>query len=42
MGTLEYEEEPDYNWVRRLFKDLFDRQGFVNNRVMDWAEKHKY
>ena len=42
MQSLEYEEEPDYRWLRRLLKDLFDGQGFHNNRVMDWAEKHKY
>ena len=42
MRTLEYEEEPDYIWLRQLFKDLFEDKGFVNNRVMDWAERHKH
>lgn len=42
VRSLEFEEEPDYVWVKRLFKDLFERQGFKDNRVMDWAEKHKY
>lgn len=39
---LEFEEEPDYTWIKRLFRDLFDDMGYQNNRVMDWAEKHKY
>ena len=40
--SLEFEEEPDYVWIKRLFSDLFDASGFENNRVLDWAEKHKY
>ena len=24
VKALEYEEEPDYVWIKRLFKDLFD------------------
>lgn len=42
VRSLEFEEEPDYTWMRRLFKDLFDKSGYQNNLVMDWAEKHKY
>lgn len=42
VESLEFEEEPDYVWVKRLFKDLFDRMGYDNNRVLDWAQKHKY
>jgi hypothetical protein len=42
IKTLEFEEEPDYVWIKRLFKDLFESKGFLNNNIMDWAEKHKY
>jgi casein kinase 1 len=41
VRSLEFEEEPDYVWVKRLFRDLFEREGFSDNRVMDWAEKHQ-
>lgn len=26
--TLKFEEKPDYNFLRRMFRDLFDRIGF--------------
>lgn len=42
VRTLEFEEEPDYAWMRRVLKDLFESSGYTNNRVLDWAEKHKY
>jgi casein kinase 1 len=42
VKTLEFEEEPDYVWIKRLFKDLFSQSGFVDNNIMDWAERHKY
>lgn len=42
IQSLEFEEEPDYTWIKRLFKDLFERSGYQNNRVFDWAQKHQY
>ena len=33
---LKFEEKPDYNYLRRIFKDLFNRQGFEYDYVYDW------
>ncbi|GMR62386.1 hypothetical protein PMAYCL1PPCAC_32581 [Pristionchus mayeri] len=31
-----FEEAPDYNHLRNLFRDLFHRQGFVYDYIFDW------
>jgi len=33
---LKFEEKPDYNYLRRLFKDLFNRNGYEFDYVFDW------
>ncbi|KAL3094737.1 hypothetical protein niasHS_006032 [Heterodera schachtii] len=33
---LAFEEEPDYDFLRQLFKQLFVRQGFSYDYVFDW------
>jgi len=34
---LRFEDRPDYSYVRRLFKDLFFREGFQYDYVFDWT-----
>jgi casein kinase 1 delta len=34
--TLSFDEEPDYNYLRSLFRSLFHRQGFTFDYVFDW------
>lgn len=34
---LKFEEKPDYNHLRRLFKDLFNRMGFEFDYLFDWV-----
>lgn len=34
--NLRFDEKPDYNYLRKLFKDLFKRSGFVQDYVYDW------
>jgi len=34
--ALRFEDRPDYAYLRRIFKDLFMREGFVNDGVFDW------
>ena len=34
--ALGFEEEPDYNYVRKMFKDLFDRLQYECDYVYDW------
>merc|ERR1711920_470624 len=36
--ALRFEDRPDYAYLRRLFKDLFMREGFVNDGVLDWSQ----
>mmetsp|Transcript_122766 Transcript_122766/g.244202 ORF Transcript_122766/g.244202 Transcript_122766/m.244202 type:complete len:476 (+) Transcript_122766:120-1547(+) len=35
--ALRFEDRPDYSYCRRLFKDLFMREGFVFDNVFDWS-----
>lgn len=34
--SLSFEDRPDYRFLKRLFKDLFDRAGFVDDGIFDW------
>ena len=34
--ALNFEERPDYNYCRKLFRDLFIKKGFENDFVFDW------
>ena len=34
--SLGFDDRPDYRYLRRLFKDLFERSGFEDNCVYDW------
>ena len=35
---LRFDEDPDYAFLRRLFKELFDDQGFKRDFVYDWTQ----
>lgn len=35
---LTFEEEPDYDYLRQLFKQLFNRQGYTYDYVFDWNQ----
>uniref|UniRef100_A0A7S1A1V7 Casein kinase I n=1 Tax=Noctiluca scintillans TaxID=2966 RepID=A0A7S1A1V7_NOCSC len=35
--ALRFEDRPDYSYLRRLFKDLLIRQGWVNDFGFDWS-----
>ena len=32
-------ETPDYNYLRKLFKDLYDRKGYTDDGEFDWTGK---
>jgi len=36
--ALRFEDRPDYAYLRGLFKDLCQQEGFVNNGVFDWSQ----
>lgn len=38
--NLRFEERPDYSYCRRLFKDLFIREGFKFDYQFDWVGKN--
>ena len=34
--NLDFEQQPDYLYIRRLFKDLYTRLGYENDQIFDW------
>ena len=37
LQTLAFEDTPDYNYLKALFRDLFRRSGYVYESVLyDW------
>ena len=39
VRNLEFEQQPDYSNYRRLFKELFIREGFIYDNLFDWIKK---
>ena len=39
VRRLDFFETPDYDYLRKLFKDLFDRKGFIDEGEFDWTHK---
>ena len=35
--TLRFDDKPDYAYLRRLFRDLFFRQGYAADYRFDWT-----
>jgi len=35
--NLGFTEDPDYNYLRRMFKELYNRCGFENDFIFDWT-----
>ena len=35
--SLRFEEKPDYAYCRKLFRDLFVREGFIYDYIYDWT-----
>lgn len=34
--TLRFDDKPDYAFLRRMFRDLYTREGFALDDVYDW------
>lgn len=34
---LAFEEEPDYAKLKKLFKDLYEREGYKDDNIFDWT-----
>eukprot|EP00824_Muranothrix_gubernata_P003739 TRINITY_DN1472_c0_g1_i1.p1 TRINITY_DN1472_c0_g1~~TRINITY_DN1472_c0_g1_i1.p1 ORF type:complete len:305 (-),score=24.32 TRINITY_DN1472_c0_g1_i1:69-983(-) len=41
--ALRYDDKPDYSYLRKMFKDLFFREGYQYDYMFDWTLfKHKH
>lgn len=39
VRSLRFDDKPDYSYLRKLFRDLFVREGFQYDYVFDWTIK---
>mmetsp|Transcript_9524 Transcript_9524/g.22100 ORF Transcript_9524/g.22100 Transcript_9524/m.22100 type:complete len:96 (+) Transcript_9524:351-638(+) len=37
VRALRFDDKPDYSYLRKLFRDLFVRNGFQYDYVFDWT-----
>jgi len=37
VRSIRFEDKPDYMYLRKLFRELFVREGFTNDNVFDWT-----
>jgi casein kinase 1 epsilon len=35
--SLTFEQDPDYGFLKRLFRDLFTREGYEHDNLFDWT-----
>jgi casein kinase I family protein HRR25 len=35
--ALRFDDKPDYSYLRKLFRDLFTREGYQYDYVFDWS-----
>nr|CAI5853026.1 unnamed protein product [Callosobruchus analis] len=42
VRRLEFTETPDYDYLRKMFKDLFVKKGFADDGVFDWTGEEFY
>lgn len=39
VRRLDFFEKPDYDYLRKLFTDLFDKNGYIFDYQYDWTGK---
>lgn len=35
--SLRFDDKPDYAYLRKLFRDLFIREGYIYDYIFDWT-----
>ena len=40
--SLRFDDKPDYSYLRKLFRDLFVREGLQYDYVFDWSLQNRY
>jgi len=38
---LQFDEDPDYDYIKKLFKELFNRRGFEYDHNYKWTKNKK-
>jgi hypothetical protein len=41
VRSLRFDDRPDYDHLKRLFRELFFRKGYSYDNVYDWAEREE-
>ncbi len=39
--SLRFDDKPDYSYLRKIFRDLFVREGFQYDYIFDWSIQAK-
>nr|XP_024217897.1 casein kinase I-like [Halyomorpha halys] len=39
VRRLDFFETPDYEYLRKLFQDLFEKRGYIDDADFDWSDK---
>ena|SRR2546423_8023003 len=40
--SLQFNDEPDYSYLRKIFRDLYVREGFQCDYIFDWTIDRAY
>ena len=38
VRSLQFEDQPDYDYLRKLFRDLYIKEGFCHDKIYDWTK----